>query len=156
MVARSVCLLLALCAAACTPMRSTKPPPYLFQNVTYHEEQGMQEAAMAFCVAQDPEDARPEPSFAFTTDGCSMSPDGIWGACCLAHDVRYWCAGTREDRLRADRELRMCVAALEKPAIAQILYIGTRLGGWRRTPFGWRWGYGYRWPAPRSSSATPP
>jgi hypothetical protein len=147
---RSAWLLLALSLTACTPMRSTVPPPYRYQHVDY-DEQGMQTAAMDYCAARNPDDAQPE--FPFTTDGCSMAPDGKWGECCLAHDVRYWCGGTRDDRLEADRALKACLMEHKGPVVAGFYYLGTRAGGWRRVPFGWRWGYGDPWPAAWSPTA---
>jgi len=38
----------------------------------------------------------------FTSDGCSMFPDGtleqkeLWLSCCTAHDYAYWQGGTSE------------------------------------------------------------
>jgi hypothetical protein len=144
-------LVFVLGVTACTPMRSTVPPPYRYEAVTY-DEPGMQMAAADFCAAQ-PDGAQPE--FTFTTDGCSMAPDGTWGECCLAHDVKYWCGGSRDQRLSADRELKACLQGHDKPALAQLYFFGTRAGGWRRVPFGWRWGYGDRWPAPQRAEALP-
>ena len=44
----------------------------------------------------------------FTSEGCSLFPDGnfkdraLWCDCCLAHDISYWHGGTKEDRKHAD------------------------------------------------------
>jgi len=86
----------------------------------------------------------------FTTDGCSVFPDGLpghrqlWLKCCTEHDQRYWLGGTYVDRQKADRQLRRCVSQVGNPAIAEIMMRGVRVGGspWWPTPF--RWGYG--WP----------
>lgn len=89
----------------------------------------------------------------FTTDGCSMFPDGtlsnptLWQACCIAHDVAYWQGGTIENRLTADNELKVCVAKLGQPEIAQLMMLGVRVGGTPYLPTPFRWGYG--WPFPK-------
>lgn len=86
----------------------------------------------------------------FTTDGCTDFPDGVqghedlWLDCCIAHDYAYWKGGSYEDRLRADRELRQCVARVGHPVIAQIMLAGVRVGGSPFWPTDFRWGYG--WP----------
>ncbi len=72
----------------------------------------------------------------FTSDGCSLFPDGnfkdraLWCDCCLAHDISYWRGGAREDRRHADKTLRDCV--LERTgskALADLMYDGVRAGG---------------------------
>jgi hypothetical protein len=89
----------------------------------------------------------------FTTDGCSLFPDGnpknktLWLACCEEHDRKYWMGGTKAERLDADLELRACVAATGQPRTAEWMLRGTRLGGTPYLPAGFRWGYG--WPYPR-------
>jgi len=93
----------------------------------------------------------------FTSDGCSLFPDGTpgdrakWCACCLAHDLAYWAGGTEEERKRSDERLRDCV--LERTgdrALAHTMYLGVRAGGhpafptWYRWAYGWPYGRGYR------------
>lgn len=134
-------LALAGVLSACTPMRSTIQPPFPYQGALYEEAQ-IRVIADAYCKNIAPSR---QPAFAFTTDGCSMVPDGDWGACCVEHDMKYWCGGDREQRLDADKELKQCVASDAGPARAQLMFLGTRLGGLRRLPFGWRWGYGHSW-----------
>ena len=85
----------------------------------------------------------------FTTDGCSVFPDGtfeqseLWLPCCLAHDYAYWQGGTYDDRRIADQALHQCVAETGSVGIANIMLVGVRLGGspLLLTPF--RWGYGW-------------
>lgn len=87
-----------------------------------------------------------QPDFIFTTDGCSRAPDDHWAACCIAHDIPYWCGGSEKDREAADWFLKQCVNRQEG-IIGNLYYAGTRLGGspWLPTP--WRWGYGWDdWP----------
>lgn len=93
----------------------------------------------------------------FTTDGCSVFPDGtftqenLWLSCCTAHDYTYWQGGTFEDRLKADETLQQCVAKAGKPEIANLMFAGVRFGGNPYLPTSFRWGYG--WPYPRGYKA---
>lgn len=82
----------------------------------------------------------------FTTDKCSMFPEGDWGGCCVEHDKVYWKGGSYEDRRKADIELMRCVAGQGRPWVAMIMYIGVRIGGAAHWPVPWRWGYGWKWP----------
>ena len=89
---------------------------------------------------------------AFTSDGCSTSPDGPlsdherWKQACVIHDYRYWCGGTPLERLEADRELATNIAATGNPLIAQISKGVVRLGGSPWLPTSYRWGYGWAYP----------
>jgi len=93
----------------------------------------------------------------FTSDGCSLFPDGTigdrtkWCQCCLLHDIAYWRGGTAEERKTADKALRDCVFACTKnEALAETMYIGVRAGGhpvfptWYRWAYGWPYGRGYK------------
>lgn len=88
----------------------------------------------------------PHPPNIFKSDGCSCWPDGSWVECCVRHDLVYWMGGTSEERKAADRELTRCVSERGHPAVAQLMYIGVRVGGvwWLPTPF--RWGFGWEYP----------
>lgn len=86
----------------------------------------------------------------FTSDGCSLFPDGnfnnrtLWCDCCLTHDISYWRGGTEEERKKADQELRQCVLARTKSkALAAMMYEGVRGGGHPAFPTWYRWGYGW-------------
>jgi protein tyrosine phosphatase (PTP) superfamily phosphohydrolase (DUF442 family) len=93
----------------------------------------------------------------FTTDGCSLFPDGptenktLWRQCCIEHDRSYWLGGTRVERREADKQLQQCVEQLDQKFIAKAMRDGVRVGGspWWPTPF--RWGYG--WPYGRGYQA---
>ena len=93
----------------------------------------------------------------FTSDGCSVFPDGtfsqneLWLACCTAHDYDYWQGGTSEERLASDRRLKQCVAKVGQPSIAKLMLAGVRIGGSPYFPTTYRWGYG--WPYPRGYKA---
>ncbi len=85
----------------------------------------------------------------FTTDGCSMFPNGnpqhksLWLQCCIQHDIAYWKGGTRPERLAADLALEQCVNKVGEPEIAQIMLAGVRAGGTPYLPSSYRWGYGW-------------
>jgi hypothetical protein len=87
------------------------------------------------------------PDNEFTTDGCSMWPDGSWRKCCVIHDMPYWCGGSAEDRNDADHRLSECVAKESSwPWLGSLMYAGVRFGGMPWWPVPWRWGYGWDWP----------
>ncbi len=85
----------------------------------------------------------------FTTDGCTMFPDGTlsdatrWQHCCITHDFAYFTGGPASARDAADHALRSCIAGESNQALADLVWAGVRLGGTPalRTP--WRWGYGW-------------
>ena len=86
----------------------------------------------------------------FTTDGCSLFPDGLpnhknlWLECCIEHDKAYWQGGTYAERKTADRALSSCVAQVNEPRIAKLMLGGVRVGGSPYWFSSFRWGYG--WP----------
>ena len=84
------------------------------------------------------------PTRPFTTDGCSAWPDGTIHACCVDHDIEYWCGGTAQMRKESDRRLGECAARREY-WLHDFVYLGVRMGGvpWLPTP--WRWGYGHEY-----------
>ena len=88
----------------------------------------------------------------FTTDGCSLFPNGtaeqkdLWLACCIDHDLAYWMGGTSVERERTDRQLKECVAQAGAPDIAMLMLAGVRVGGTPYLPTSFRWGYGWSWP----------
>lgn len=88
----------------------------------------------------------------FTTDGCSMFPDGtyqqneLWLSCCTAHDLAYWQGGSYQQRLVADESLKSCVAKVGQPQIAKLMLMGVRAGGTPYLPTSFRWGYGWSYP----------
>ena len=85
----------------------------------------------------------------FTTDGCSMFPDGtfehndLWLSCCTQHDYAYWQGGTFDERLVADQQLQHCVSQVGEPTIASLMLMGVRIGGSPYLPTAFRWGYGW-------------
>lgn len=93
----------------------------------------------------------------FTSDGCSVFPDGtiaqkkLWLSCCESHDYDYWKGGTYQQRLDSDKALKQCVSNVGEPKIALIMLAGVRVGGTPFLPTSFRWGYG--WPYPRCYGA---
>ena len=93
----------------------------------------------------------------FTTDGCSMFPDGtptqpkLWCQCCVDHDKAYWAGGTADERRHADVVLKECVLALGQPKTAELIWVGVRFGGSAYWPTPFRWSYG--WPYTRGYRA---
>jgi hypothetical protein len=88
----------------------------------------------------------------FTSDGCSLFPDGnvtnrtLWCDCCFTHDIAYWRGGTEEERKQADQALRQCVQKRTKSKVlAAMMYEGVRAGGHPAFPTWYRWGYGWRY-----------
>ncbi|MGB1298104.1 MAG: hypothetical protein ACPG8A_07500 [Psychrobium sp.] len=88
----------------------------------------------------------------FTTDGCSLFPNGpigkpdLWLHCCQAHDLDYWQGGTKTQRLLSDLRLQSCVTDTGHKKIAVMMFNGVQLGGSPFIPTPFRWGYG--WPFP--------
>ena len=124
-------------------MQSRIDPPYPYQGKEYGTAEIQQIAAQHCDTSQSADDA-PEIN-PFTTDGCTMWRDGTWRACCIEHDIQYWCGGPVLNRKTADQALRQCTRERSSPTNAFLIYWGTRLGGSSLFPFPWRWGYGYQW-----------
>jgi hypothetical protein len=75
-----------------------------------------------------------------------MWPDDGWVACCLEHDMAYWCGGTERERDEADAALGSCLEKQDSKEMGAVMGVGLGVGGayWLPTP--WRWGYGWNWP----------
>jgi len=144
-------LLLVMLAgtAACTPTRSSLKPPYALRGQSYDEPQ-IRELARRECARA----TSVEPEHPFTTDGCSLWPDRGWQACCVEHDLIYWCGGNGDNRRAADSGLRACVVQHSSSLNAGLMYWAVRIGGNRWLPFSWRWGYGRDWPASQGRDAS--
>jgi len=88
----------------------------------------------------------------FTTDGCSVVPDGVpgspagWQACCVAHDIEYWLGGTREEKRRADEALDQCIRHVGYSSLGRLFEAGVRAMGGPSTDQTYRWGYGWNGP----------
>lgn len=129
---------LLACAAlvACAP-KMHAIEPYQSDPVAAAE---LEARARDLCDAQV--SGAPPPDQTFITDGCTAWFNRDWGGCCVEHDIAYWCGGSREDRKRADRELRSCVEGFTSRGVAQATYLGVRVGGHPIFPVHFRWGFG--------------
>ena len=136
----SVMAALCLLVMGCTPAAHTIRP----YSDDPQEAKALEREAGKACLAV--RKGRLAGISAFTTDGCTLYPDGEWAGCCIAHDIRYWCGGSARDRENSDTELRNCVAEKGFPRNGWLMYWGVRLGAHPLLPFPWRWGYGWPWP----------
>jgi hypothetical protein len=147
-------LLTGFLSAGCTSLESRLSIEPYTKNKPMRN--ALEDIAEAYCREKRAGGAGALPDFIFTTDGCSRWPDDGWVACCIAHDIAYWCGGSDQDRLDADRELMRCVNG-RTDSLGGILYAGVRLGGLPWLPTPWRWGYGWdNWPAGYEKTQSPP
>ncbi|WP_341676767.1 hypothetical protein [Niveibacterium sp. SC-1] len=128
--------LLAACNSFATPTQS---------HIALPAERllALEGEAAANCVARRGADHLPP--HRFTTDGCSMWPDGNWQGCCVRHDEDYWCGGEDAAREASDGAFRQCVSEANSPVLAGFMYWGVRAGGAPMLPVPWRWGYGWEY-----------
>ena len=112
-------------------------------------------AALGLCAALLTGGGPAAPDLAgFTSDGCTMFPDGSYYSCCYVHDVAYWSGGTEEERKHADEELRACVREITGSGfLAGLIYWGVRMGGGPGRDTTYRWGFG--WPFPYREEYAP-
>ncbi|WP_413560586.1 hypothetical protein [Bdellovibrio sp. HCB209] len=93
----------------------------------------------------------------FTSDGCSMSPNGPRAKpngfleCCVNHDLAYWQGGTLEQKQTADLALQACITENSNEKIGKVFYEAVSLGGGPQFNTSFRWGYG--WPKRRTYEA---
>ncbi|MEM9177518.1 MAG: hypothetical protein AAGC67_20060 [Myxococcota bacterium] len=101
------------------------------------------ERAAARCVASG-RNGGVQPVLPFVTDGCSRFPDTEWNtACCVEHDLAYWCGGTEAERAEADAAFGTCVAEGAGAFMGWLMEAGVRVGGHPVFPSSYRWGYGH-------------
>ncbi len=139
---RRVLLLVVVLAgvSACASPRSHTPEPYASDPVA---AQALTERAHEFCAASG-RNSGVSPIRDFVTDGCSRFPDFEWNVeCCVEHDIAYWCGGTAEERLEADRVFGQCVSTNTNGFVGGLMRSGVRLGGHPFFPSSYRWGYGH-------------
>lgn len=143
-----ILLLMSLFLAACTTMEARLSlAPYTKDKF---KRNAIELLAERYCRQKrnypGSESVKQQPDFIFTTDGCSRAPDNKWAACCIIHDIAYWCGGSKNDRETADRFLKQCVNK-QANVMGNLYYAGVRLGGTPWLPTPWRWGYGWEdWP----------
>jgi len=94
----------------------------------------------------------------FSTDYCTLFPDGSWNKCCIDHDYAYWKGGTKEDRKKCDKELKRCVKEAKNSFLGEWVYLGVRLyshiDGPRHWGYGWAYNRGYKPLGPKELSMT--
>jgi len=129
-------VLLAACNSFATPTQSRLAMPV-------ERQLALEIEASELCRAR--RGAPHLPPHHFTTDGCSMWPDGNWQGCCVRHDEDYWCGGDDSAREASDQAFRQCVTETDSPLMASVMYWGVRAGGAPMLPVPWRWGYGWDW-----------
>ena len=70
----------------------------------------------------------------FSTDGCTLAPDGtfskptLWHECCVAHDLWYWGGGPKSLRMKTDDNLKSCIASKAGSTVATLFLLGVRVG----------------------------
>lgn len=87
----------------------------------------------------------------FTSDGCSMSPDGVprtpesqaWTRCCVKHDVKYWLGGPESEKKLADQELSNCLGQSGYPYFGWTFWFFVDAFGGPGSSKKYRWGYGW-------------
>lgn len=116
-------------------------------------------AICLFCVAASAQRQTPDLS-TYKSDKCTLFPDGDYADCCIAHDREYFVGGSLKERLASDKRLRQCVKSKgrgwKRKLLANVIFLGVRIGGvhWLPTPF--RWGFGNKWPRMRPPKSSIP
>ncbi|MEJ7622743.1 MAG: hypothetical protein WKF34_02000 [Pyrinomonadaceae bacterium] len=97
----------------------------------------------------------------FKTDKCTMFPDGNYADCCIEHDRDYHAGGSLKERSDSDKRLKQCVRSKGKGwrrrFLANMIWVGVRVGGVHFLPTPFRWGFGHHWPRkePRTPAPKP-
>jgi hypothetical protein len=144
--ARIALLPLLALACGCAPTYH-RPPALRFDRP---RAEALEAHAEATCRAKvGPEGV---PRRRFVTDGCTLWADGwwtglSWQACCVEHDIAYWCGGPSDLRERADDELSRCVKKAYSGWLGAVMKVGTCALAGPYVPAHWRWGYGHGYPA---------
>lgn len=89
----------------------------------------------------------------FTSDGCSVSPDGFpgaepnqqWAQCCIEHDTAYWIGGSAAEKAAADDQLQSCIAQKGYPEIGKVYKLFVKQFGGPDSSQTFRWGYGWNY-----------
>lgn len=97
---------------------------------------------------------------AFTSDGCSLSPNSFFqsqiGSCCQLHDVAYWLGGSEAMKNNADEEFANCIKSkvsedygdIPGTIVSASYKMGVGVGGTNKIPSTYRWGYGWNYLRP--------
>lgn len=69
----------------------------------------------------------------YITDGCTGWLDGTrkynWSYCCKKHDLQMWAGGSKENRKKADKELKACIKKKSNGFHAWVMGAGVFIGG---------------------------
>ncbi len=86
----------------------------------------------------------------FTTDYCTNFPEGtrqvpeLWKHCCLTHDLYFWAGGAKEDRRKADLELRECIENTGALNQSWLMYFAVRAGSYSPIKYSnYKWNNGW-------------
>jgi len=122
---RIAALALAVIASGCIPHHSDLQPPYLVGGTEYTEVK-LQALATDRCRGSSGALASLPPN-PFTTDGCSLVPNGPMTECCIEHDMAYWCGGPSVLRSASDEALSSCIVRVEFPYLALVRNLTSRV-----------------------------
>jgi hypothetical protein len=78
----------------------------------------------------------------FQTDQCTFFISGVWDKCCEEHDLFYWIGGTKEQQTEVDKMFLSCLKSETNPLVANLMYLGVRLGHYSpiKHKTSWSWG----------------
>jgi hypothetical protein len=62
-------------------------------------------------------------------DCCTLWKDNGWHDCCCQHDLDYRYNPDGLTRLQSDKFLKECIEASGHPKMAQVMFLGVRVGG---------------------------
>ena len=66
-----------------------------------------------------------------------------WRSCCVFHDEAYYYGGTRSEKEKADKQLRLCVSSIiGEDLLGRLMEQAVKIGGQPQLPTSFRWGYG--------------
>ncbi|MDZ7611237.1 MAG: hypothetical protein U5L10_00540 [Candidatus Moranbacteria bacterium] len=115
---------------------------WLDQSFESSQEESLRLKASALASEQPPRK--------FTTDGCTLFPNSVFGhdftEDCIRHDMKYWSGGGVKERKAADDELKKMLNN-KIPYLGNTFFWGVRIFGHPLAPVPWRWGYGFEYPS---------
>ncbi|MCK6599108.1 MAG: hypothetical protein L6Q37_12145, partial [Bdellovibrionaceae bacterium] len=133
-----------------------------FKVLAFDLSEQFKNASILFAIEVGPKTSTLESKQlrAFTSDGCSLSPNSFFesqiASCCQFHDVAYWLGGTEEMKNDADQELASCIKSkvsqeygdIPAKIVSKSYKLGVDVGGSNKMPSTYRWGYGWNYLRP--------